>query len=53
MAMYEGDKARQFLMGLNDDLYSTIKSQILALNPLPPLEKFSTLHNKKKIITKS
>ena len=39
MAMHEEDKAHQFLMGLNDDLYSTIRSQILALDPLPPLDK--------------
>jgi len=38
IAMYEVDKAHQFLMGLNDDLYSTIRSQILALDPLPPLD---------------
>ena len=37
--MYEGDKAHQFLMGLNDDLYSAIRSQILALDPLPHLDK--------------
>ena len=36
MAIYEEDKAHQFMMGLNDDLYSTIRSQILALDPLPP-----------------
>jgi len=37
LAMYEVDKAHQFLMGLNDDLYSTLRSQILALDPLPLL----------------
>ena len=37
--MYEEDRAHQFLMGLNDDLYSTLQSQILALDPLPPLDK--------------
>jgi len=26
-------------MGLNDELYSMIRSQILALDPLPPLEE--------------
>jgi len=26
-------------MGLNDELYATIRSQILALDPLPPLDK--------------
>lgn len=37
--MYDADKMHQFLMGLNDDLYSTARSQILALDPLPPLDK--------------
>ena len=39
IAMYEKDKVHQFFMGLNDELYSIIRSQILALNPLPPLDK--------------
>jgi len=39
MAMYEEDKAHQFLMGLNDDAYSTIQSQILAMDPLPSLDR--------------
>jgi len=33
------DKINQFLMGLNDDIYSTLRSQILALDPLPSLDK--------------
>jgi len=37
--MYEEDKAHQFMMGLNDDLYSTLRSQILALDPLPSLDR--------------
>jgi len=39
LAMYEEDKAHQFLMGLNDELYAALRSQILALDPLPPLDK--------------
>ena len=39
LAMYEEDKAHQFLMGLNDELYATLRSQILALDPLPSLDK--------------
>jgi len=38
MAMYEQDKVHQFLMGLNEDSYSTIQSQVLALDPLPSLD---------------
>lgn len=34
MTMHEADKAHQFLMGLNDDAYSTIQSQILAMDLL-------------------
>ena len=43
IAMNEEDKAHQFLVGLNDELYSTIRSQILALDPLPPLDKIFNL----------
>jgi len=43
------------LLGLNDDLYSTIRSQILALNPLPPLDKIFNIkqqeENHRKIMT--
>lgn len=37
--MMEEDKAHQFLMGLDDDLYSNIRGQILALDPVPPLDR--------------
>jgi len=37
--MYKQDRAHQFLIGLNDKSYSTIKSQIFTLDPLPPLDK--------------
>jgi len=37
ISMYEADRTHQFLMGLNDDLYSTLRSQILAFDPLSPL----------------
>ena len=39
IAMYEEDKTHQFLMGLNDDGYSQIRSQILAQEPLPSLDR--------------
>ena len=39
ISMYEAYRAHQFLMGLNDDLYSTLRSQIVALDTLPPLDK--------------
>jgi len=39
LAMYDEGRAHQFLMGLNDEAYSTIRSQILALDPLPSLNK--------------
>jgi len=39
MAMYEEDRMHHFCMGLNDELYGPIRRQILALDPLPPLEK--------------
>jgi len=37
--MYEEDRAHKFVMGFNDDLYSMIRSQILALDALPPHDK--------------
>ena len=37
--MYEEEKAHQFLMGLNDDTYLQICSQILTLDPLPSLDR--------------
>ena len=39
MAMYEAEKVHKFLMGLNDELYSTTKSQILALDPFSSLDR--------------
>jgi len=43
--MIEEEKAHQFLMKLNDDLYSNIREQILALDPLPSLDKmFNMVH---------
>ena len=35
----EDDKAHQFLMGLDDEPYSMVRSQILLMDPLPPMEK--------------
>jgi len=37
--MPEQEKAHQFLMGLNDDAYSSIQSQILTHDPLPSLDR--------------
>jgi len=42
MAMNEQQKVHQFLMGLNDHSYSTIRSQILALDPCRRLTVYST-----------
>ena len=39
VAIYDEDKARQFLMGLNDEMYSAIRSQILELDPFPSLNR--------------
>ena len=37
--MLDAEKSYQFLLGLNDDLYSQIRGQIFAMEPLPSLEK--------------
>lgn len=37
------EEDNQFLMGLDDDAYSNVRSQILALDPLPPLDKIYSM----------
>jgi len=37
--MMEDDKIHQFLKGLDDDVYGTFRSQILALDSFPSLNK--------------
>ena len=39
----ENDKVHQFLMGLNDEAFSTVRSQILALDTLPRIDKVFNL----------
>lgn len=41
--MLEQDKVHRFLMGLDDDVYGNIRSQILALDPLPSLDKIFSM----------
>jgi len=54
VTMHENDKAHQFLMGLNDGAYSTIRSQILAIDPLPSLDRIFNItqqeENHKQIV---
>ena len=53
--MYEEDKSRQFSMGLNDEEFSQIRSQILAQEPLPNLDWIFNMvmqeENHKKLMT--
>jgi len=43
--MIKEEKSHQVLMGLNDDLYSNIRGQILLIDPLPSLDKmFNMVH---------
>ena len=55
VVMCEADKAHQFLMGLNDDAYSTIRSQILTMDHLPSLDRIFNItqqeENYKRIVT--
>lgn len=37
--MIEEEKVYQFLIGLNDEPYSQIRSQILSLKPFPSLDR--------------
>jgi len=41
--MIKSDKVHQFLMGLHDKLYSNVRSQILALDPLQSLDKIFSM----------
>jgi len=41
--MYEKDKAHQFLMGLSDDEFSSVRSQLLAQDSLPLDKIFNTV----------
>ena len=41
--MFEADKSYQFLLGLNDDLYSQIRSQVLATKSLSSEKIFNTV----------
>jgi len=41
--MAEQDRVHQFLMGLDDDAYSNVWSQILTLDPLPSLDKIFSM----------
>jgi len=51
-AVIEADKVHQFLMGLDDDLYSTVRGKILALEPLPSIDKiYNMVEQDKKSYT--
>ena len=39
LQLTEHDKVHQFLMGLDDEAFSTVRSQILALDKLPTIDK--------------
>ena len=46
--MQDTERVFQFLMGLHDS-YASIRSQVLAMDPLPPVNKvYSTLHQEEK-----
>jgi len=46
--MIESDRVHQFLMSLDDDLYSNLRSQILGLDPLPSLDKIFSMVQQEK-----
>ena len=57
IAMAEDEKTHQFLMGLNNDLYSPLRSQILAMEPLPTLDRIFNImlqeeHHKNMVAVK-
>jgi len=48
--MIDEEKAHQFLMGLNDEVYANIRGQNIAIDPLPHLIKYSAWFIKRKAI---
>jgi len=52
--MYEEVKSHQFLMGLNDDKFSHMRSQLLAQESLPQLDKIFNVvmqeENRKRVM---
>jgi len=47
--MSEEEKAHQFLIGINNEVYSIMCSQILALKPLPSLYKILYMISKEEV----
>ena len=52
----EDNKVHEFLMGLDDDMYANVRSQILALDSLPFLDKIFSMvqqeENHKRVMAK-
>jgi len=48
--LFEEEKTHQFLLGLNGEIYANIRSQILAQDSLPSLDKIANMCLKKKPI---
>jgi len=46
--MMEEDKIHKFLMGLEDKLFSTMRSQMLGLDTLPSLAKIFNMFSRRK-----
>ena len=43
--LMEEERTHQFLMGLDDEVYGTVRSQVLAQDPLPSLDRiFNMIH---------
>ncbi|XP_020265950.1 uncharacterized protein LOC109841405 [Asparagus officinalis] len=45
---HEEEKLHQFLMGLDDAIFGTVRSQILNMEPLPPLNKAYAMISKEE-----
>jgi len=54
--MADEEKTHQFLMGLNDEAFATMRNQILALDPLPSLDTIFNIiqqeENHKRVMIK-
>jgi len=48
VTMGEDDKVHKFLMGLDDDLCSNVRTHILALDPLPSLDRIYSMAQKEE-----
>jgi len=51
--MIEGEQTHQFLTRLSDEMYANVRSQILAVDPFPSLDRIFSWCNQRRITNDS